>query len=81
MATDFTQYEFVAGRTYSIEIDANPHAVQLTHHGEGQPMSQTRYESLEYEGPVGSGPWRKFQDWESETEVTIDSHHIVAVDE
>lgn len=81
MNSDFTTFQFVVGRTYVVEIDPVPEAVQVTHHGEGGPEPQRRYGMLEYSGPVGSGPWRMFRDWETETDVTIDSHHITDVRE
>lgn len=77
----FSSYEFVEGNTYSVEVDADPEAVRITEHGEGHPQPQPRYESLEYLGSIGSGPWRRFKDWGSEAEVTINSHHIKSVGE
>lgn len=80
--TDFTSYEFVEGRTYRVDVEAGvAGAVRVTEHGEGHPQPQPRYESLEFLGSIGSGPWRRFKDWESEAEVSIDSHHIIAVGE
>ena len=77
--SDFSSYEFVEGNTYSVEVEPESGAVQITEHGEGHPQPQPKYASLEYLGPIGSGPWRRFKDWESEAEVTINSHHITAV--
>jgi len=79
--SDFSSYEFVEGNTYSVEVDADIEAVRITEHGEGHPQPQPKYDSLEYLGSIGSGPWRRFKDWESEAEVTINSHHITSVGE
>ena len=79
--SDFNSFEFVEGKTYSVEVELASEAVQITEHGEGHPQPQPKYSSLEYLGPIGSGPWRRFKDWESEAEVTINSHHITAVEE
>ena len=79
MNPDYTSYEFTEGRTYALEIDLQPDAIQVTEHGEGHPEPQARYESVEYLGSVGSGPWRKFKDWESEATLSIDAHHITSV--
>lgn len=78
---DFSSYEFVVGNTYSVEVDPDSEAVRITEHGEGHPQPQPKYESLEYLGPIGSGPWRRFKDWGSEAVVTINSHHITSVGE
>jgi hypothetical protein len=81
VTTDFSTFEFSEGATYRVEVDTGGEAVRVTHNGEGQLEPQRRYGMLEFVGAVGSGPWRIFQDWESEAEVTINSHHIVAVSE
>lgn len=80
MKPDYTSYEFIEGQTYALEVDLQPDAIQVTEHGEGHPEPQARYESVEFLGSVGSGPWRKFKDWESEAILSIDSHHIISVD-
>lgn len=81
MPMDFTTYEFVEGNTYAIDVEPGSDAVRVAHHGEGRVEPQDSYGTLEYSGAVGSGPWRTFQDWETETEVTIDAHHILDVRE
>lgn len=81
MAEDFVTYEFVAGNTYAVEVRPGADAVRVAHHGEGQLDPQDRYSMLEFSGAIGSGPWRDFRDWESEAEVSINSHHIVTVNE
>lgn len=80
MATDYTEYDFEPGKTYSVEVELQPGALQITEHGEGHPEPQPRYESLEFLGSIGSGPWRRFKDWESEAEISIDAHHITSVE-
>ncbi len=80
MKPDFTTYEFVEGKTYALEIDLQPDAIQITEHGEGHPQPQPRYESVEFLGSVGGGPWRRFKDWESEAVLSVDSHHITSVE-
>lgn len=79
MTTDFSNFDFEEGRTYTVEVDPDADAVQLTEHGEGHPPKQPRYETLEFLGSIGSGPWRRFKDWGSEAEVTINAHHITSV--
>ncbi len=79
MTTDFTRFEFVVGKTYTVEIAPGTKAVTVTEHGEGHPEAQDRYVAIEYIGAVGSGPYRRFRDWDSEAELTIDSNHIVSV--
>lgn len=79
MTVDFTSYEFTEGITYSIEVDDGVEAVRVEHHGEGAPEPQTTYESIEYLGAVGSGPWRRFRDWASETDLSINTHSITDV--
>lgn len=81
MAGDFTSYEFVEGRTYALVVGQPEEAVRIEHHTVVGIEPQDRYETLEYEGPIGSGPWRKFRDWESEAEITINAHHILEVEE
>lgn len=81
MTSDFSMYEFQEGKTYVVEVDLAANSVRVSHHGEGQLEPQAQYSRLEYAGPIGSGPWRRFVDWESEAEVTIDSHHITRVEE
>ena len=77
--SDFSSYQFVEGNSYAVEVDGDAEAVRITEHGEGHPQPQPKYESLEYLGAIGSGPWRRFKDWDSEAEVTINSHHITSV--
>lgn len=80
VTTDFSTFEFIEGATYRVELELASDAVQVTHHGEGHPGPRRHYGMLEYIGAVGSGPWRVFRDWESEAEVTVNSHRIVAVE-
>lgn len=77
MTSDFTAFEFVEGKTYSLEVEPGHDAVRVTHHGEGAMEPQTSYGALEYAGSVGSGPWRNFRDWETESEISVNAHHIV----
>ena len=81
VTTDFSTFEFTEGTTYRVEVESGFGAVAVTHHGEGQLEPQEQYGMLEYVGAVGSGPWRNFRDWESEADVSINAHHIVAVEE
>lgn len=80
MATDFTTYEFKEGASYAIEVEDGADAVKVEHHGEGAPEARTSYDALEYLGAVGSGPWRRFRDWGSETDLTINAHSITGVE-
>lgn len=81
MSTDFSGYPFEQGKTYEVAVESGVDAVKLTHHGEGALEPQDRYAMLEFRGSVGDGPWREFRDWETETDLTINSHHITAVRE
>lgn len=81
MTGDFSTFEFVEGATYRVELESSIDAVRVTHHGEGQLEPQRHYGMLEYVGAVGSGPWRMFRDWESEADVSINSHRIVSAEE
>lgn len=81
MSPDFTTYQFQPGNTYRVSIEPGVDAVKLTHHGEGAIEPQDRYAMLEFKSNVGDGPWREFRDWETETDVTINSHHMTEVGE
>ncbi len=81
MSSDFTSYEFQDGKTYTLEVDQQPDAIKITKHGVGHPEPQPRYESVEYLDSIGSGPWRRFRDWESEAVLSVDAHHITSVED
>lgn len=81
MTTDHSSYEFQSGKTYEIAVAPGTDAVRVTHHGEGQLEPQDRYATLEFKSNVGSGPWREFRDWETESDVSINSHQITEVSE
>ena len=79
MTTDFTSYHFVEGQIYAVEVDGDPDAIRVTEVGESYHEPQPRYGNLEYQGAIGSGPWRRFKDWDSEADVAINAHHITEV--
>jgi hypothetical protein len=81
MGTDFGQYGFVEGNRYSVEVEHPEDSVKVDHHTAVGLEPQARYETLEYEGSIGDGPWKKFVDWESEAKITINAHHILGVTE
>lgn len=81
MSSDFTSYEFQEGKTYALEVDLQPDSIKITEHGEGHPEAQPQYESAEYLGSIGSGPWRRFKDWESDAVLSVDAHHIISVED
>lgn len=79
MATDQNSYEFEEGGRYTIEVEQPEESVKVDHHTPVGLEPQAHYETLEYEGAIGGGPWKKFVDWESEAKVTINAHHIIGV--
>ena len=81
MTDDFGTYDFVEGNRYSVEVEQPENSVKVDHHTAVGLEPQSHYETLEFVGTIGPGPWQKFVDWESEAEVTINAHHILGVTE
>lgn len=81
MESDFTTYNFEKGKTYIVEVKADPDSVRVERHAEGRPEPQERYDQLEFTGAIGSGPWREFMDWDTETQIAINAHAIVSASE
>lgn len=80
MESDFTTYSFEKGKTYIVEVTGTD-AIRVERHAEGRPEPQQRYDQLEFRGAIGSGPWREFMDWDTETQIAINAHEIISASE
>jgi len=77
MESDFTTYNFEKGKTYTVVV-TDTEAVRVERHAEGRPEPRQSYDQLEFKGAIGSGPWREFMDWDTDTQIAINAHGIVS---